>query len=145
MSTPELRLTRIVDGPVEEVFRAWTEGALLRRWWGPDQFSIPAAELDARPGGRYRLVMASPEGRTMAITGTYREVDPPRRLVFTWRWEAGVPDEVESVVTVELSPLGERTELVLTHTGFPDARTAAPYGDGWGVALPRLVALFGAG
>jgi uncharacterized protein YndB with AHSA1/START domain len=142
MTSPELTLTRIVDGSVEEVFRAWTDGELMRRWWGPADFSTPVAELDPRPGGHYRLVMQAPGGRRMAVVGTYREVDPPRRLVFTWRWEDGVPDDIESLVTLELTSLGARTELVLTHGGFPDERTAAPYRDGWEAALPKLAALF---
>jgi uncharacterized protein YndB with AHSA1/START domain len=143
MTAPELRLTRVINGAIEDVYRAWTDPEVLSQWWGLVDFTTPEVQLDVRPGGGYRVVMQSPDGRSMAITGTYFDVEPPRRLVFTWRWESGVPDTVESVVTVELSPLGDQTELVLTHAGFPDAATAAPYGDGWEAALPKLAALFG--
>jgi uncharacterized protein YndB with AHSA1/START domain len=143
MTAPELRLTRVVNGSIEEVFNAWTDPAILSKWWGPGDYTTPEVQLDVRPGGAYRLVMQSPEGQSMAVTGTYFDVEPPHRLVFTWRWEAGgPPDATESVVTVELSPLGDQTELVLTHAGFPDAATAAPYSDGWEAALPKLEALF---
>jgi uncharacterized protein YndB with AHSA1/START domain len=143
MADTALTLTRIIDGPAEAVFRAWTDPVVLARWWGPGDFNTPEAELDVRPGGGYRIAMRSPDGATtLRIAGTYREVDPPRRLVFTWRWEEGGPDDAESLVIVELHPQGARTELVLTHGGFDDAETAAPYADGWGDVLPKLLALF---
>lgn len=140
---PEVTLRRMIDGPVEAVFRAWTEPHTLALWWGPPNFTTPVAELDVRPGGSYRLVMRSPDGATeLRVGGVYREVDPPRRLVFSWRWEGGVPDDMESLVTVELTPQGDRTELVLTHGGFADEVAGRPYADGWVGSLPKLDALF---
>jgi uncharacterized protein YndB with AHSA1/START domain len=88
--------------------------------------------------------MTEPDGRRFVVRGTYREVEPPRRLQFTWSWESGVPDSVESLVTIELEPLGDRTELTLVHGGFPDAEIAAPYHRGWDASLPKLEALFAA-
>ena len=134
----------MIDGPVEAVFRAWTEPHTLALWWGPENFTTPVAEMDVRPGGAYRIVMRSRDGeRELRVGGTYREVEPPRRLVFSWRWEGGVPDDMESIVTVELHPHGEdRTELVLTHGGFTDELAAGPYADGWNASLPNLAALF---
>lgn len=82
--------------------------------------------------------------REVVIIGTYREVEPPRRLIFSWRWEGGVPDAVESLVTVELTPAGSRTELVLTHGGFPDEDAGQSYANGWTYSLPRLAALLAA-
>jgi len=143
MSTPELTLRRMIDGPVEAVFRAWTEPHTLALWWGPGNLPATVGEMDVRPGGSYRIVMRSQDGaRELSVGGTYREVEPPRRLVFSWRWEGGVPDDMESLVTVELFPHGDRTELVLTHGGFTDDEAARPYGDGWNRSLPNLVGLF---
>lgn len=142
-TSPELRMTQLIDGPVEAVFRAWTDPHVLTQWWGPGTFVTSEAELDVRPGGSYRIRMGSQDGsRTLGVTGTYREVEPPRRLVFTWSWEDGDPHAYSSVVTVELRPQGARTELVLTHGGFTDAAAAEPYADGWRQSLPNLVALF---
>jgi Uncharacterized conserved protein len=142
MNPPELRLTRLVPGPVEEVFRAWTDPEVLARWWGPGDNAVSHVELDPRPGGSYRLAFATPEGGTLVMAGTYIEVEPPHHLSFTWHWEVGGPDKVESRVTVELNPAGDATELVITHGGFPDDQTAAPYSNGWEAALPKLLALF---
>src|SRR5438552_2469046 len=101
MAAPELVLTQLIEGPVEAVYRAWTDPRVLAQWWGPGGFG--SADMDVRPGGAYRIRMRSYDGDQMlTVTGTYREVEPPRRLVFTWRWEDGVPDAFESLVTIEL-------------------------------------------
>ena len=142
MSAPEYRTTRIVEATVEEVFEAWTDPAVLGRWFGPGDTTADIEQLDLRPGGGYRFAMTGSEGGRLVVGGTYREVEPPRRLAFSWRWEEGGPDDIESVVTVELEPAGEATELTLTHGGFPDPEVAAPYGRGWDASLSNLDRLF---
>ena len=140
--SPELRLTRMVDAPRADVFRAWTDPNQLKRWWGPGEFTTPRAEVDLRPGGGYRLWMQPPAGDALVLSGTFREVAPPERLVYTWRWEAGVPGEGESLVTVEFRELGECTEVVLVHGDFPASHGAEPYRMGWEGGLDKLGALF---
>jgi uncharacterized protein YndB with AHSA1/START domain len=137
-----LRMTRVVPAPAEEVFRAWTDPAVLRLWWGPGEHQLKEVEADARPGGTYRFEVTAPEGFRYVIAGDYIEVDPPRRLSFTWRFVEGGPDEHTSRVTVELEPRGEQTELRLTHDRFPTDEAAAPYARGWEQTLPNFLALF---
>lgn len=143
MSTHELHLTRIVPAPVEEVYRAWTDPAVLARWWGRADQVVRRADADPRPGGAYRFEVATATGAIYVVAGEYTDVDPPHRLAFTWRFETGGPGPEESHVVVELRPVGEHTELVLTHGGFPDAAAASPYGSGWEDSLAKLVVLFG--
>jgi uncharacterized protein YndB with AHSA1/START domain len=141
-----VELIRVIEAPREEVFRAWTEPEQIRRWWGPGAFTCPEAEVDLRPGGSYRLVMAPTEGDAFVLGGTYREVDPPVRLVYTWRWETGpAADGSESLVTVEFREHGTKTELVLTHTEFPASHGPAPYAMGWEGGLDKFEGLFGGG
>jgi uncharacterized protein YndB with AHSA1/START domain len=143
MTPREVRLTRLVPAPVEDVFAAWTDPVVLSSWWGAGENEVSFVETDPRPGGTYRLIVRTPDEVRFVLRGTYVEVDPPHRLSFTWEWEAGGPgDSVTSQVTVELRPAGDATELVLTHGGFPDDAIAAPYGRGWEPPLARLVALF---
>jgi uncharacterized protein YndB with AHSA1/START domain len=138
-----VRLTRVIDAPREEVFRAWTEPEEIRRWWGPGDFSCPWAEVDLRPGGRYRLAMQPAAGDPFVVAGTYHEVDPPERLLYSWRWETGpAADGSESLVRVEFRDRGEQTELVLTHTDFPQSHGPAPYRMGWEGGLAKFEALF---
>jgi uncharacterized protein YndB with AHSA1/START domain len=143
MSSDEVRITRIIDAPPEEVFQAWTDPEQLRRWWGPGEFTCPEADVDLRPGGSYRLVMQPTAGDPFVLGGTYREVEPPARLVYTWRWETGpAADGSESLVRVEFNPRGAQTELVLTHSEFPASHGPAPYEMGWQGGLDKFQALF---
>ena len=85
MQTParELTLIRIFDAPRDLVFEAWTNPQYLAKWWGPDGFTNPACEFDARPGGKIRIDMQAPYGVVYPMTGTVHEIVPPSRLVFT--------------------------------------------------------------
>jgi len=142
----KVEVVRTLAAPREEVFRAWTEPEQIRRWWGPGEFTCPEAEVDLRPGGAYRLVMQPTAGDPFVVAGTYREVDPPARLVYTWRWETGpAADGSESLVTVEFRDAASdppRTELVLTHTEFPASHGPAPYQMGWEGGLDKFERLF---
>jgi uncharacterized protein YndB with AHSA1/START domain len=138
-----VRITRIIDAPREEVFRAWTEPERIRQWWGPGEFTCPEAEVDLRPGGSYRLAMQPSAGEPFIVGGTYREVEPPEHLVYTWRWETGpAADGSESLVSVEFKARGDQTELVLTHSDFPSSHGPAPYQMGWEGGLDKFQALF---
>ena len=142
-SADRVRITRIIDAPQDDVFRAWTEPDQIRRWWGPGEFTCPEAEVDLRPGGSYRFAMQPTAGDPFIVAGTYREVDAPARLVYTWRWETGpAADGSESLVSVEFHARGAQTELVLTHTEFPEAHGPAPYKMGWDGGLDKFEALF---
>lgn len=134
-------IRRVVAAAQERVYRNWTEPDLLKRWWGPGGFTCPMAEVDLRPGGTYRLVMQPPgDGPQMSVTGTYREIEPPARLVYTWRWDTGpAASSEESVVTVEFHHLeDERTEVVVTHDRFPAGHDSSPYRTGWEQGLEKL-------
>jgi uncharacterized protein YndB with AHSA1/START domain len=133
----ELRLSRWSGATPERVFAAWTDPAVLRRWWAahPD-WDSPAAEADARPGGRYRLSMTdTSSGETRTVAGEYTVVERPRRLVYTWRWE-GMP--AETVVTVEFHAEGDGTRVELHQAGFPDAHDRDMHADGWTGCLDNL-------
>jgi uncharacterized protein YndB with AHSA1/START domain len=134
-----LRLTRRFTAPRERVFRAWTEPEALKRWWIPKQgFSVPEVAIDLRAGGGYRVTMQNPAGERFALTGTYREVRPPERLVYTWRWEGTREGGRETLVTVEFRDLGAATEVTVVHELFPDAAACARHRDGWSGCLDRL-------
>ena len=75
-------ITRLFNAPPSMVFKAWTDPALLARWWGPHHFTNPRCEVDARPGGAIRIDMRGPDGTVYPMKGVFREVDEPSRLVF---------------------------------------------------------------
>ena len=88
MTAPaSVTIVRTFASPVAEVFTAWTDPALLRRWLAPDPWQVLEASADARPGGRYRIVVIDAEGDRHVTSGEYREVVPGKRLVKTWVYE----------------------------------------------------------
>lgn len=140
-----LRLTRTLRAPPAQVFRAWTEPAELIRWWGPKGFTIPVYEMDVREGGSWRTVMRSPEGRDHVVSGIYREITPPSRLVFTWGWEEDGVRGHETVVTVELFAVPEGTRLELTQELFESADSRDAHREGWASCLDCLEAALAEG
>lgn len=140
MTTPSLTLVRRIKAPPAKVWAAWTRPELLMLWWGPHHTRAEAAETDLRVGGRFRTVIREDNGARHEVAGTYTEIEPERRLVFSWAW-ANAPER-ESRVTVALRPVEEGTEVTLTHDRFADADTATRHRRGWTESLERLSAHF---
>jgi uncharacterized protein YndB with AHSA1/START domain len=139
-----LHLKRTFAAPREKVFRVWTDPEELKKWWGPKGFSTPSGEVDLRVGGKYRLAMKPPVGEVFYLTGTYREVRPPEKLVYTWNWEGKACEGSEALagetlVTVEFHDLGASTEVILIHELFPNEKARDAHDHGWNGCLDRLV------
>ena len=130
-----VRIVDVFDAPREAVFAAWTEPERLQHWWGPGFFETVFAQVDLRPGGGYELLL---EPGSMRLVGEFREVTPPARLVYTWRWIEGVPDARESLVTVEFREHGAQTEVVLVHDNFAGPGPVDMYDEGWRSGLGKL-------
>jgi uncharacterized protein YndB with AHSA1/START domain len=145
-STAQLRrltVARIVDASAARVYAAFTEAALLARWMAPPPYVIRECVTDPRPGGSYRVAIEGPEGDRHLTTGEFLELVPERRVVQSWRYEGTFGrDEVPTIVTVELRPLGpDVTELTLTHARLPAAEHYEHVEAGWEECLAALAAL----
>lgn len=97
--------------PAARIFAAYTDPKILPQWWGLGGGTIHIDTMDVRPGGAYRFVQRKPDGQEIAFHGTYLEVRPVTRLVYTHATE-GRPGEIRA--TVELSESDGVTRLVLT-------------------------------
>lgn len=136
-----LRLTQTIRADAERLFRAWTDPKELRHWWRMEGegWSFAEASIDLRVGGRYRLGMTSPEGKTHVAVGEYVEIERPTRLAFTWDWENPASSVGDTLVTVEFKPAaGGNTEVVLTHERFAEAERVANHERGWSQLLRLL-------
>jgi uncharacterized protein YndB with AHSA1/START domain len=136
-----VRIERTLDAPRARVFSMFTDGALLARWWGPTGFTAPTVQLDVRVGGRYRIEMQPPEGDAFWLAGEFREVDPPVRLAYTFRYEEPDPDDRENVVVVTLRDQDDVTEVVVEHGPFATEARRALHDQGWTETLDRLAAV----
>ena len=83
MSKYELTLTRLLDAPADKLFRCWTTPELMKQWFAPKPYTTPVAKIDLRVGGSNNIVMRSPDGQDIPCPGTYLEIIPNRKLVFT--------------------------------------------------------------
>ena len=140
-----LDLDRIIPVPRDRVFGAFTDTEDLAMWWGPHGFTIPEVDFAPRIGGSYRIAMQPPEGELFHLAGEFREVDPPSRLVFTFRWEPPDPDDVENVVALDFFVRGNSTELTLDQRPFATEARLELHRQGWTDSFERLSALLTGG
>lgn len=141
---PSLTLKRHIKANPEKVFAAWTQAEHLKNWFGPGKVCVETAETDLKVGGRFRIVMVSPDGEYHRVGGTYKEIVENERVVFSWAWES-TPERV-SQVTIKLAAKDGGTNLTLIHEQFADEETRDKHSEGWNGSLDKLEArLSGAG
>jgi uncharacterized protein YndB with AHSA1/START domain len=129
-----VEVERRLPASPDDVFGFLTDAARYTKWMGR------TAELDPRPGGIYRVDM----GEDTIAQGEYVEVDPPRRIVFSFGWigDDGVPPG-STTVEIALEPDGDGTMLRLRHRGLPDDASVVLHTEGWDMYLDRLVEVTG--
>jgi len=133
---PSLTLVRSYPVASEKVWHAWTNPEALKHWFGPDAGKVSLAETDVRVGGRFHVVFSTLDGEQHDVSGMYREVQPNRKLVFTWAWKS--TPERESLVTLIFRPSGSGTELTMLHEQFFDVVARDRHVYGWTGSLAKL-------
>jgi len=133
-------VSRWFQAPIELAFRAFTEPALLERWFCPSsEVALRVERCNPKAGGDYRFVFYFPGGRVVPVTGQYRIVEPPHRLVFTWTWEQ--PDPWAGIVTEVSVNLDEHeggTRVEVHHTNLETDEMTEMHESGWTATLVRL-------
>ena len=135
-----IRIERTFRAPIEAVFAAWTSPEVLRRWYPPGaDWETPVAEVDLRVGGELRIVMRDPSGDEFGGGGEYREIDPPRRLVFTWTWDRPDVAEGTQLVEVDFADNGDgTTTVVMINRGLHDEKSQRSHREGWEGSFDNL-------
>lgn len=135
-TAPTVQIRRRVKATAEQIFDLWTQPDLMARWMSPFPGAVDCkASCDLRPGGAFSLVMSS-AASNREVSGTWLEIDRPRKLVFTWM--GPLTNHVNTLVTVELHPRGDETDLVLTHERLPTTAIVEGHTRGWGHILDHL-------
>ncbi|MAY63409.1 MAG: polyketide cyclase [Rhizobiales bacterium] len=143
----ELVLDRLIDAPRDAVWRCWTEPELLVQWFTPAPWSTKSSDIDLRPGGRFNTVMVDPDGNPHPNKGSYLEVVPGERLVFTDAMTEGFePSENPFIVaTLSFSDEGKATRYraVVRHFSEEAKKKHEDMGfhSGWNAAADQLEAL----
>ncbi len=127
----DIVITRSFTVPLQEVWNAWTDPAIFKKWWGPKTYTCPHASIEFRVGGKYLACMRSKEGGEMWGTGTYTEIEEGRKIVMTDNFsdsEGNIipPNEVmpgnwadELIITLEFDENLGKTDFTLKHEGIP--------------------------
>ncbi len=138
-SAGALVLTRLFDAPRDLVFRAWTDEKHLAQWWGPHHFTNPVCRVDLRKGGAIRIDMRGPDGTVYPMGGTFHEITPPERLVFT---STAVGGNLEILNTITFEDVNGKTRLTV-RAEVVKAEAEAAFAirgmeQGWTESLERL-------
>ncbi|HXT49242.1 MAG TPA: SRPBCC domain-containing protein, partial [Gemmatimonadaceae bacterium] len=143
VAPPTLEVRRTIRAPRQRVFDAWTKAEELKAWHAPGPLTVSLAEIDLRVGGKYRIHMVEPDGKEHRVSGVYREIDPPRKVVYSWGWDGDHPVK-DSTVTLEFFERGDATEVVLTHEGITHDEEREKHTHGWTSIMDKLESRFGA-
>ena len=134
-----LEIKRLIKAPRDRVYAAWTDPAQLKQWFGPEKVQTRDLIAETRVGGKFRWDLTNSEGEKMTCLGEYRELQPGKKIVFTWQWQDDEDWENHtSVVTVELFDADGGTELRLTHEQLPNEASRDGHTGGWNSALDKL-------
>ncbi|MBA3897526.1 MAG: SRPBCC domain-containing protein [Sphingomonadaceae bacterium] len=134
-------LVREIRAGPSTVFDLLSTAEGLTAWWGPDQLPVLSAEADVRVGGSFRVRFGAVDGSEHECAGEFIEVDPPERIVMSWRWtQGGVAEEQGATSRVELQvrPRGRGATLTLIHEGLRNAASVASHRQGWNGAVEKL-------
>jgi uncharacterized protein YndB with AHSA1/START domain len=137
-----ITLMRRIAARPSIVFEALTTAEGVAAWWGPDDLPLLSAEVDARVGGAFHMRFRTADGIQHKASGEFLVVDPPRRLVMSWRWvEGGEPDEVgrTSRVEIDLKPVGAGVELTFIHADLATPASEISHRAGWTNSVEKLV------
>jgi uncharacterized protein YndB with AHSA1/START domain len=144
----DLIVTRVIDAPREKVFKAWTDPALLKKWFAPAPFTTPKVEIDVRPGGSSLIVMSGPDGKEFPSHGVYLEVVESERLVFTdaysKAWEPSEKPFMTVILGFEILGGGKTKYTArVRHWSIADREAHENMGfhQGWAICAEQLAAL----
>ena len=149
----ELSITRTFDAPLEKVWRAWTDAEALSKWWGPSGVTNPTCEWQAEPGGKIHVVMLAGEelgpmaGQEWPMTGTFKEVEPMKKLVFASSALQDGKPILENLNTITFTEENGKTTMklhVVVTMATEEAKFALQGMDmGWNQSIDKLTDYLG--
>ena len=135
-----LTMSRNFKAPKQAVYDAWTKEEALTSWFAPtSEMSTVVHEMELKIGGKYRISMIEPGGTTHVIHGEYVALNPYDQIVFTWEWESD-EEQVNSLVTIDLSENNGTTNMVLLHEKLASQESVDLHTEGWTGCVAQLEA-----
>ena len=133
----ELLIERTFEAPPALVFRLWEDRDHVMRWWGPEAFTMTELDWALVPGRPWRGAMASKQYGLTRFGGVIREVEPGRRIVFTFQWDEGQGQDRDTVVTVTLAGRDGKTVQTFHQAPFASVATRDSHVGGWNSLFNR--------
>lgn len=141
LADDELLITRDFDAPAALLFSLWSDVDHFTQWMGPEGFDCPDASIDFRVGGKYRGMIRSKDHGDNWFGGEYREIEPPHRLVFTWKWDEGPSSEMQTLVTITFREHANgMTTMTFHQTPFINVERRDAHVGGWTSLFNKLAA-----
>lgn len=132
----KLETSRVIAASPEALYDAWLDPSMLAKFMMPaPDMSVPEVKADAREGGRFLIVMHA-GGQDLPHEGTYKTLDRPNRLAFTW--ESPMSPVDDSTVTIDFDKVDGGTKVTLSHVRFPNEESRDNHEKGWGGILAKL-------
>lgn len=141
-----LNASKTFQVPVEALYKAWTDAEQLRQWWKPMGLTLTQVENEMREGGKIAYQFEGQEGTSLTIDGTYQEVQPPQRLVYTWNWQ--LPDEkLNSAYKLEVvfESLESGSSISITQQEDEQQESVKPKASAWDEELSKLASFLESG
>ncbi len=129
-----LEITRTFDATPERVFDAWLQKS-WGDWAGPPTVKGEVTLMEPRVGGKYQIVMRPEGGGELTVSGTYKEIVRPSKIVMSWKWSQ---EEQDTLITLTFRPKGNGTELHMRHEGFTNADRRNSHNNGWNGTMDKL-------
>ena len=133
-----LRIERVFAATPRQLFDAWTKADQLVRWWGPEGTTVPRHDFDVRKGGHWQTTMRKQTGEEFTVSGVYRVIEPPNRLVFTWAWHNDGKRGHETEVALDFEAVDGGTRMVLMQKTFQTSESRDQHRMGWTSSLNDL-------
>lgn len=137
----ELVIARLIEAPCDFVFRSWCDPRVALAWWGPKDYPATHVQIDLRVGGQWNGRLRGPDGREVRQKGIFREVLPPRRIIFTFVSEDVNGRGLESLVSIHFIEVAGCTRLLLNERPFPSRAVRDANVVEWSQAIDRFIAL----
>ena len=135
----ELIIKRTFDAPRDLVWKAWTTPEMAMHWWGPIEYPANYIDMDFRVGGKWRACLHGRDNsKDLWQGGVIHEIEPPRRLVYSFKWDADGERGIETIVTIELAEKDGKTLMTFHQSAFDSLNERNGHGYGWGSTFDRF-------
>lgn len=136
MKASAVQITWDFAAPPESVWAAWTTSDAVQQWFGSDpEGKVLKAEMDVRPGGQFEVTFADSDGTLHTARGVYKQLEPYRRLEFSWGWQS--EPGVETLIKIRLTPNGKGTKMDFEHGNLVQV-SSHDYQSGWRSTFQKI-------